>query len=64
MTGQILWRKVLERGYAGKIHALGGISDGELISVSGGVPAIVRVWDLATGHILNEWPLAEQNPER
>ncbi|XP_008550454.1 ER membrane protein complex subunit 1 [Microplitis demolitor] len=63
-SGQILWRRVLERGYAGKIHALGGISDGDLISVSGGVPAIVRVWDLATGHILNEWPLAEQNPER
>ncbi|KAG8036512.1 hypothetical protein G9C98_003834 [Cotesia typhae] len=63
-SGQILWRRVLERGYAGKIHALGGISDGKLISVSGGVPAIVRVWDLATGHILNEWPLAEQNPER
>ncbi|KAK0181962.1 hypothetical protein PV327_000139 [Microctonus hyperodae] len=63
-SGQILWRRVLERGYAGKIHALGGVADGDLISVSGGVPAIVRVWDLATGHILNEWPIADQNPER
>lgn len=54
----------MERGYAGKIHALGGVADGDLISVSGGVPAIVRVWDLAAGHILNEWPVAEQNPDR
>ncbi|XP_033226104.1 ER membrane protein complex subunit 1 isoform X2 [Belonocnema kinseyi] len=63
-SGQILWRRVLERGYAGRIRALGGIAEGELISVSGGVPAIVRAWDLATGHILNEWPMAERNPDR
>lgn len=54
----------MERGYAGRIRALGGIAEGELISVSGGVPAIVRAWDLATGHILNEWPMAERNPDR
>ncbi|KOC59525.1 ER membrane protein complex subunit 1, partial [Habropoda laboriosa] len=63
-SGQILWRRVLEKGYAGQIRAIGGISDGDLISVSGGVPAIVRAWDLATGHILHEWPIAEQNPDR
>ncbi|XP_043497857.1 ER membrane protein complex subunit 1 isoform X1 [Polistes fuscatus] len=63
-TGQILWRKVLEKGYAGRIRTLGGIADGDLISVSGGVPAIVRAWDLTTGHILNEWPIAEQNSDR
>ncbi|XP_054002778.1 ER membrane protein complex subunit 1 isoform X1 [Hylaeus anthracinus] len=63
-SGQILWRRVLEKGYAGHIHALGGVSDGDLVSVSGGVPAIVRAWDLATGHILHEWPIAEQNPDR
>ncbi|XP_046465087.1 ER membrane protein complex subunit 1 isoform X1 [Neodiprion pinetum] len=63
-SGQILWRRVLEQGCAGHVRALGGVSDGDLITVSGGVPAIVRAWDLATGHILNEWPLAEQNPER
>ncbi|CAK9820665.1 ER membrane protein complex subunit 1 [Anthophora plagiata] len=63
-SGQILWRRVLEKGYAGQIRALGGISDGDLVSVSGGVPAIVRAWDLATGHILHEWPIAEQNPDR
>lgn len=43
---------------------MGGIADKDLISVSGGVPALVRVWDLATGHILNEWPIAEQNSDR
>ncbi|XP_076174613.1 ER membrane protein complex subunit 1 isoform X2 [Ptiloglossa arizonensis] len=63
-SGQILWRRVLEKGYAGHIHALGGVADGDLVSVSGGVPAIVRAWDLATGHILHEWPIAEQNPDR
>ncbi|XP_014599099.1 PREDICTED: ER membrane protein complex subunit 1 isoform X1 [Polistes canadensis] len=63
-TGQILWRKILEKGYAGHIRAIGGIADGDLISVSGGVPAIVRAWDLTTGHILNEWPIAEQNSDR
>lgn len=62
--GQILWRRVLEKGYAGRIRALGGIADGDLVSVSGGVPAIVRAWDLATGHILHEWPIAEQNHDR
>ncbi|XP_060821021.1 ER membrane protein complex subunit 1 isoform X1 [Bombus pascuorum] len=63
-SGQILWRRVLEKGYAGRIRALGGIADGDLVSVSGGVPAIVRAWDLATGHILHEWPIAEQNRDR
>ncbi|XP_047343681.1 ER membrane protein complex subunit 1 isoform X1 [Vespa velutina] len=63
-TGQILWRRVLEKGYAGRIRTLGGVADGDLISVSGGVPALVRAWDLATGHILNEWPIAEQNSDR
>ncbi|XP_020295195.1 ER membrane protein complex subunit 1 isoform X2 [Pseudomyrmex gracilis] len=63
-SGQILWRRVLEKGYGGRIRTLGGVADGDLISVSGGVPAIVRAWDLATGHILNEWPIAEQNTDR
>lgn len=63
-TGQIIWRRVLEKGYGGHIRTLGGVTDGDLISVSGGVPAIVRAWDLATGHILNEWPIAEQNTDR
>ncbi|XP_076656001.1 ER membrane protein complex subunit 1 isoform X4 [Halictus rubicundus] len=63
-SGQILWRRVLEKGYAGHIRAMGGVADGDLVSVSGGVPAIVRAWDVATGHILHEWPMAEQNPER
>ncbi|KMQ96597.1 er membrane protein complex subunit 1-like isoform x2 protein [Lasius niger] len=62
-SGQILWRRVLEKGYGGHIRTLGGVADGDLISVSGGVPAIVRAWDLATGHILNEWPIAEQNTD-
>lgn len=64
VTGQILWRRVLEKGYGGHIRTLGGVADGDLISVSGGVPAIVRAWDLATGHILNEWPIAEPNTDR
>lgn len=55
---------MLEKGYAGHIRALGGASDGDLVSVSGGVPAIVRAWDLAAGHIIHEWPIAEQNPDR
>ncbi|XP_012286292.1 ER membrane protein complex subunit 1 isoform X2 [Orussus abietinus] len=63
-SGQILWRRVLEQGYTGRIHALRIIADGSLISVNGGVPAIVRAWDLATGNILSEWPIAEQNPDR
>ncbi|XP_034174844.1 ER membrane protein complex subunit 1 isoform X2 [Osmia lignaria lignaria] len=63
-SGQILWRRVLEKGCAGHIRALGGVTDGDLVSVSGGVPALVRAWDLATGHILHEWPIAEQNPDR
>ncbi|XP_014469109.1 PREDICTED: ER membrane protein complex subunit 1 isoform X2 [Dinoponera quadriceps] len=63
-SGQILWRRVLEKGYSGHIRTLGGVADGDLISVSGGVPAIVRAWDLATGHILNEWPIAEPNTDR
>lgn len=63
-VGQILWRRVLEKGYGGQIRTLGGVADGDLISVSGGVPAIVRAWDLATGHILNEWPIAEPNNDR
>lgn len=64
MLGQILWRRVLEKGYAGRIRAFSNVADGELISVNGGVPAIVRYWNLATGHIINEWTLAEQNPDR
>lgn len=64
VSGQILWRRILEKGSAGKIRYLGGVADGELVSVSGGVPAIVRAWDLASGHILNVWPVAEQNPDR
>ncbi|XP_043801911.1 ER membrane protein complex subunit 1 isoform X1 [Apis laboriosa] len=63
-SGQILWRRVLEKGYAGQIRALGGVTDEDLVSVNGGVPAIVRAWDLATGHILHEWPIAEQNHNR
>ncbi|XP_063985411.1 ER membrane protein complex subunit 1 isoform X2 [Diachasmimorpha longicaudata] len=63
-SGQIIWRRVLERGCAGRIRSLSGGGDGDLITVSGGVPAIVRVWDLTAGHILNEWPVAEQNPEQ
>ncbi|XP_043271773.1 ER membrane protein complex subunit 1 isoform X2 [Venturia canescens] len=63
-SGQILWRRILEKGSTGKIRYLGGVADGELISVNGGVPAIVRAWDLASGHILNVWPVAEQNPDR
>jgi len=55
---------VLEKGYGGRIRTLGGVADGDLISVSGGVPAIVRAWDLATGHILNEWPIAEPSSDR
>ncbi|XP_034941142.1 ER membrane protein complex subunit 1 isoform X2 [Chelonus insularis] len=62
-SGQLLWRRVFEK--EGKIHALSDVSDGgDLITVSGSVPVLVRIWDPATGHILNEWPLAEQNPER
>lgn len=64
VIGQILWRRVLEKGYDGHIRILGGVADGDLISVSGGVPAIVRAWDLTTGHILNEWPIAEPNTDR
>lgn len=63
-SGQILWRRVLERGSGGRIRALSGIENELLISVSGGIPAIVRVWDLASGHIINEWPLTERNPDR
>lgn len=63
-TGQIIWRRVLEKGYSGHIRALGGITDGDFITVSGGVPALVRAWDLATGHIINEWPIAEHNSDR
>ncbi|XP_058792034.1 ER membrane protein complex subunit 1 isoform X2 [Phymastichus coffea] len=63
-TGQILWRRVLEKGCAGRIQAFSNVVSGELISVNGGVPAIVRYWNLATGHIINEWTLAEQNPDR
>ncbi|OXU30919.1 hypothetical protein TSAR_001886 [Trichomalopsis sarcophagae] len=63
-TGQILWRRVLEKGYAGRIRAMENTMDGELISVNGGVPAIVRYWNSATGHIINEWTLADQNPDR
>lgn len=63
-TGQILWKQVFEKGFTGHIRTLGGVVDGDLISVSGSVPAIVRAWDLATGHVLNEWPIAEQNTDR
>ena len=63
--GQILWRKVLEKGYAGRIQAFSNAADSELVTVNGGVPAfIVRYWNLNTGHILKEWIIAEQNPER
>lgn len=54
----------MEKGYAGRIRAMGNAVDGEIISVNGGVPAIVRYWNIATGHIINEWTLAEQNPDR
>lgn len=64
ILGQILWRRVLEKGLAGRIRGFSNGANGELISVSGEVPAIVRYWNLATGHILNEWTLAEQNPDR
>ncbi|XP_017885451.1 ER membrane protein complex subunit 1 isoform X2 [Ceratina calcarata] len=63
-SGQILWRRVLEKGEPGNILAIGGIQDGELVTVNGGVPAIVRAWDLATGNIIHEWPIAELNHGR
>uniref|UniRef100_A0ABD2XHY3 ER membrane protein complex subunit 1 n=1 Tax=Trichogramma kaykai TaxID=54128 RepID=A0ABD2XHY3_9HYME len=63
-AGQLLWRRVLEKGYAGHIRAFGHANDKELVTVNGGVPAIVRYWNVATGHILNEWSLAEQNPDK
>ncbi|XP_014216207.1 ER membrane protein complex subunit 1 isoform X2 [Copidosoma floridanum] len=63
-TGQILWRRLFEKGYAGQVRAFANVANGEFVSVSGNVPAIVRYWNLATGHILNEWILAERNPDR
>ena len=42
ILGQILWRRVLERGYAGRIRTFGNVVDGESISVNVGVPALVR----------------------
>lgn len=64
ISGKVLWRRVLEQDDAGEIHAVSGVADGDLISISGREPTIVRSWNLATGHILNEWPIPELNPER
>ncbi|KAJ8672798.1 hypothetical protein QAD02_004058 [Eretmocerus hayati] len=63
-TGHILWRKVFEKGCAGRIRALSNVAEGKLITVSGRVPALVRYWNLALGHIVKEWTLADQNPDR
>lgn len=66
-TGDILWRKVLEKGDRGSVKLLhvpidasqsGGPSDGqEVITVSGASPALIRGWNSQTGNIEWEWTL-------
>lgn len=64
-TGSILWRKVLEKGDRGSIRMLhvpknldrSGVSDEELITVSGSSPALIRGWNARTGNIEWEWTL-------
>lgn len=64
-TGDILWRKVLEKGDRGSIRLLhvpnnwerSGVPEEELITVSGSSPALIRGWNARTGNIEWEWTL-------
>lgn len=70
-NGDILWRKVLEKGDRGSIRLLhvpsnswerSGTVEEELITVSGSSPALIRGWNARTGNIEWEWTLTPTTP--
>lgn len=74
-TGNILWRKLLEKDSRGNIHYLhvtqtdkneltrsGEFNDYDIITVSGSNPAMVRGWNPNTGNINWEWSLTPNTP--
>lgn len=68
-TGDLLWRKVLEKGDRGSIRLLHipnnwerPATEEELITVSGSSPALVRGWNARTGNIEWEWTLTPTTP--
>lgn len=74
-TGDILWRKVMEKDVRGNIQYLhfaqtdkneltrsGESRDYDVITVSGTYTAIVRGWNPSTGHMNWEWSLTPNSP--
>lgn len=74
-TGDILWRKIMEKDIRGSIQYLhvtqtdknelthsGEFNDNDIITVSGTNPAMVRGWNPNTGHIIWEWSLTPNTP--
>ncbi len=74
-TGDILWRKVMEKDIRGNIQYLhvvqtdrneltrsGEYNEYDVIMVSGTNPAMVRGWNPSTGNINWEWSLTPNTP--
>lgn len=74
-TGDILWRKIMEKDIRGNIQYLhvtqtdkneltrsGEYNDNDVITVSGMNPAMIRGWNPNTGNINWEWSLTPNTP--
>jgi hypothetical protein len=59
ITGQILWRQVLERDEQMQHLHVGK----DLISISSSPMVFVRAWDKSNGYLLWEWTLFQQKSE-
>lgn len=53
-VGEIIWRRVLEKGENGLVKLLIHYGN-ELVTVSGSNVAVVRFWDTALGFINNQY---------
>lgn len=74
-TGDILWRKIMEKDNRGTIQYLhvtqtekteltrsGEFNENDVITVSGSNPAMIRGWNPNTGNIIWEWSLTPNTP--
>ena len=55
-NGEILWRKIFENSNRGIIRSMHVKND--IRTVVGSNPYLVRIWDMADGFLLHEWPLS------
>lgn len=58
--GSIIWRRVLENGDYGVIHALSVGS--EVVTLSGNGPYLLRGWNLSVGILNYEWTIPPSEP--